>query len=392
MLDFRVFDADNHYYEATDAFTRHVDRQMRKRTMQWAEIEGKTRLLVGGQVNRFIPNPTFERVSKPGALSDYFRAKSGVSNMRDSFGELVPITERPEYRDRDARVAVMDRQGLESVFVLPTLGVGMEAALEHDPPALLAAFTAFNRWLDDDWGFNYQDRIYAPPYITLVDVDWALDELEYAAERDARLLLMRPASVAGDRQRRTPGDPAHDRFWARVEELGITVAVHGGDSSYSAYEQLWGLSGELESFRIPLLKRLLSASPIRDTMSSIMADKLFERFPNLRVATIETGSAWVGSLLKRLKTLAVQVPQEFDADPVEVFMDHVWVSPFFEDDVVGLVKLVGADRVIFGSDFPHAEGLSDPVSFVKELDGVPAADVRKIMHDNAGFLATRRPA
>jgi predicted TIM-barrel fold metal-dependent hydrolase len=312
--------------------------------------------------------------------------------MRDSFGELVPITERPEYRDRDARVAVMDRQGLESVFVLPTLGVGMEAALEHDPPALLAAFTAFNRWLDDDWGFNYQDRIYAPPYITLVDVDWALDELEYAAERDARLLLMRPASVAGDRQRRTPGDPAHDRFWARVEELGITVAVHGGDSSYSAYEQLWGLSGELESFRIPLLKRLLSASPIRDTMSSIMADKLFERFPNLRVATIETGSAWVGSLLKRLKTLAVQVPQEFDADPVEVFMDHVWVSPFFEDDVVGLVKLVGADRVIFGSDFPHAEGLSDPVSFVKELDGVPAADVRKIMHDNAGFLATRRPA
>jgi predicted TIM-barrel fold metal-dependent hydrolase len=392
MLDFRVFDADNHYYEATDAFTRHVHRQMRKRTMQWAEIEGKTRLLVGGQVNRFIPNPTFERVSKPGALSDYFRAKSGVSNMRDSFGELEPITDRPEYRDRDARVAVMDRQGLESVFVLPTLGVGMEAALEHDPPALLAAFTAFNRWLDDDWGFNYQDRIYAPPYITLVDVDWALDELEYAAERDARLLLMRPASVAGDRQRRTPGDPAHDRFWARVEELGITVAVHGGDSSYSAYEQLWGLSGELESFRIPLLKRLLSASPIRDTMSSIMADKLFERFPNLRLATIETGSAWVGSLLKRLKTLAVQVPQEFDADPVEVFMDHVWVSPFFEDDVVGLVKLVGADRVIFGSDFPHAEGLSDPVSFVKELDGVPAADVRKVMHDNARFLATRRPA
>src|SRR5918994_1797746 len=119
MLDFRVFDTDNHYYEATDAFTRHVHRQMRKRTMQWAEIEGKTRLLVGGQVNRFIPNPTFERVSKPGALSDYFRAKSGVSNMRDSFGELEPITDRPEYRDRDARVAVMDRQGLESVFVLP---------------------------------------------------------------------------------------------------------------------------------------------------------------------------------------------------------------------------------------------------------------------------------
>jgi predicted TIM-barrel fold metal-dependent hydrolase len=392
MVDFPVFDADNHYYEATDAFTRHLDPEMRRRTMQWAEIEGKTRLLVGGQVNRFIPNPTFARVSKPGALSDYFRAKAGVSNMRESFGELELITERPEYRDRDARVALMDRQGLESCFILPTLGVGMEAALEHDPPALTAAFGAFNRWLDEDWGFNYHDRIYTPPYITLVDVDWALNELEYAAERDARLLLMRPASVAAGERRRTPGDRAHDRFWARVEELGITVAIHGGDSSYGAYEQMWGLSGEVESFRIPLLKRLLSASAIRDTMASLIADKVFERFPNLRLATIETGSSWVGSLLKRLKTLAVQLPNEFDTDPVEVFMTHVWVSPFFEDDVVGLVKLVGAERVIFGSDYPHAEGLSDPVSFVKELDGVPEADIRKVMYDNARFLATRRPA
>ena len=75
MLDFAVFDADNHYYEALDAFTRHLDPAMKKRTMQWATVDGKQRLLVGGQVNRFIPNPTFEAVSKPGALSDYFRAQ-----------------------------------------------------------------------------------------------------------------------------------------------------------------------------------------------------------------------------------------------------------------------------------------------------------------------------
>ena len=69
MLDFPVFDADNHYYEALDAFTRHLDPTMRKRGMQWATIDGKQRLLVGGQVNRFIPNPTFDPISKPGALS-----------------------------------------------------------------------------------------------------------------------------------------------------------------------------------------------------------------------------------------------------------------------------------------------------------------------------------
>jgi predicted TIM-barrel fold metal-dependent hydrolase len=391
MVDFPVFDADNHFYEPKDAFTRHLDPSMRKRTMQWATIDGKERLLVAGSVNRFIPNPTFENVSKPGALADYFRAKAGVGDMRAAFGELEPIEQRPEYRDRAARLRLMDQQGLEACIMLPTLGVGMETALERDPGALTAAFRAFNRWLEDDWGFNFEQRIYAAPYITLVDVDWAVEELEYAIEHDAGVVLVRPGPVFGFDRRRTPGDPAHDAFWARLNESGITLVIHGGDSSYTPYEQMWGLSGETEAFRIPALKRLLSASPIQDMMASLMADRLFERFPNLRVATIETGSGWVAPLLKKLRTIAIQLPGVFGADPYELFLEHVWISPFFEDDVMKLVERVGADRVVFGSDYPHAEGLADPVSFVKEIDGLPGTDVRKIMHDNARALVTPRP-
>ena len=74
-LGFRPFDADNHYYEATDAFIRHIPKEMERRCMQWAELGGKQRLLVGGKVNSFIPNPTFDPVSKPGALDLYFRGK-----------------------------------------------------------------------------------------------------------------------------------------------------------------------------------------------------------------------------------------------------------------------------------------------------------------------------
>ena len=390
MVDFPIFDADNHYYEAVDAFTRYLDPSMRKRTMQWATIDGRERLIVGGEINRFIPNPTFANVSRPGALADYFRAKAGVGDMRAAFGELDPIEERPEYRDRDARLKLMDEQGLEACIMLPTLGVGMETALEEDPEALLAAFAAFNQWLDDDWGFNYQDRIYAAPYITLVEPDWAVAELDKALARDAGVVLMRPGSVWAPGARRTPGDRAHDGFWARLNEAGVTLAIHGGDSSYAAYERLWGLTGETESFRTPALKRLLSASPIQDTMASLLADRIFERFPNLRIATIETGSGWVKPLLKKLRSLSVQMPGEFDQDPYELFREHVWVSPFFEDDVLALVDLVGPDRVVFGSDYPHAEGLEDPAGFVKELDGVADADVKKIMHDNARALVTRR--
>ena len=71
-LSFRAFDADQHYYEAEDAFIRHIDPQMKKRCMQWAEIDGKRRLLVGGKINKFIPNPTFDPIAHPGSLEDYF--------------------------------------------------------------------------------------------------------------------------------------------------------------------------------------------------------------------------------------------------------------------------------------------------------------------------------
>ena len=172
-VDFTAFDADNHYYEATDAFTRHLDPAFRKRAMQWAQIDGKQRLLVGGRINRFIPNPTFDPVSKPGALDEYFRGRNPEgSDIRELFGELEPI--RPAYRDRDERLKVMDDQGLTGAFFFPTLGVGMEQPLLDDPPALVAAFRAFNRWLDEDWGFAYQERIFAAPYLTLVDVDQAV--------------------------------------------------------------------------------------------------------------------------------------------------------------------------------------------------------------------------
>jgi predicted TIM-barrel fold metal-dependent hydrolase len=392
MVDFPMFDADNHYYEALDAFTRYLDPSMRKRTMQWATIEGKPRLLVAGAINRFIPNPAFTHLAAPGSLQDFFRAKAEAGvDLREAFGVLEPIEDHPEYRERAARLAVMDAQGIEATIMLPTLGVGMEAALEHDVEAVCAAFGAFNRWVNEDWGINYEDRVYAAPYISLMDPEWAVGELKFAIENNAGCVLMRPASVLTPSGRITPGDPRHDAFWSLLNDSGITLVVHGGDCSYGDYERMWGLAGQTEAFKVPPMRRLLSASPPRDFMSSLIADRLFERFPNLRVATIETGSDWVAPLLKKLKNLFVQMPGFFGEDPYEVFRRNVWVSPFFEDDIIELVGLMGADHVVFGSDWPHVEGLSDPASFEKDLAGVVAADVKKIMHDNGRDLVTSRP-
>ena len=389
QLPFLAFDADHHYYEAEDAFIRHVPKALRKRCMQWAVVDGKKRLLVGGKINRFIPNPTFDPVAKPGILDQYFRGKNPEGqDVRTLFGELDPI--HPAYRNRDAKLALLDEQRIEGCFLFPTLGVGMEEALRHDPEAMLAAFRGFNRWMDEDWGFAYQNRIFAAPYLTLVDVDWAVQELEHGLSRGARVFVMRSAPVADPLRSRSLGDPKYDPFWARVGEARVAVAFHSGDAGYLRYAKDWGCGDEFESFRYESLRLCLSANPVRDAMAALVCDGVFERHRNVRVATIESGSEWVGGLLRSFKKAYGQMPRAFRHDPVEQFKSHVWVSPYYEDDLERLRDTIGADRILFGSDFPHAEGLAEPTDFVYDLKGWSDDDVRLAMRENG--LALTRPA
>src|SRR5262249_35407886 len=69
--------------------------------------------------------------------------------------------------------------------------------------------------------------------------------------------------------------------------------------------------------------------------------------------------------------------------PSDYFRNHVSIVPYPEDDIAGLVDILGIDRVLFGSDYPHPEGFSWPLDFAKELKGLTPEQIRKIMHDNA---------
>jgi predicted TIM-barrel fold metal-dependent hydrolase len=386
-LGFKPFDADNHYYEATDAFTRHLEPAFRKRGMQWAEVEGRRRLVVGGRINRFIPNPQFDPVAKPGVLDDYFRGRSPADDIRGAFGELEPI--RPEYRDPKARLEVLDQQGLEGCFLFPTLGVGMEEALLHDVDAAHASFRAFNRWLAEDWGLATDDRMFAAPYLCLLDPDQALDEVDWAIGNGARVIVMRAGPVMHPSGGRSPADPVYDPFWAAVDRAGITVAYHSGEAGYGRYVVDWGESSEFEAFRrTPLYGILTADRPISDTMAALVCGGVFERFPRVRVATIESGSGWVKGLLGKLGKQFSLTPGAFGGnDPVEALTSHLWVAPYYEDDIRELADQIGTDHVLFGSDWPHAEGLADPLEFVDDLKGFDEVDIRRIMRDNALALS-----
>lgn len=386
----RIFDCDNHYYEAPDAFIRHVPAQMQARCVQWAEIDGRKRHVVGGQVDYSVGNPLFDPVGPPGSLHEYYRGnpdgRPAAELMR---GRLEP---QPAcYRDPGSRLATMDAQGVEATWLFPTLGVLYEERLKNDVDAVCTLFEAFNRWLDEDWGFVYADRIFAAPYITLADPRRAERELEWALGRDARIFVMRPAAVrtaAGDL---SPGDPAFDGFWSRVEESGIVAVIHTGNSGYSSngYAREGFGRASVGMSRRPSVKNLALGRAASDFLFSLGCDLLFERFPNLRMASVENGSSFLGDLFHQLEQAARRNPWHFREDPVALMKDRVYMSPFWEDDLESVVEAMGAERVLFGSDWPHMEGLPEPRDILVETDRLESAVADRFLYANTNGLTGR---
>ncbi len=390
-LGFRPFDADNHYYEAEDAFTRHIDPKLAKRCMQWAVIDGKRRLLVGGKVNKFIPNPTFDPIAKPGSLEDYFRGRNTEGlDLKTMFGELEPIDQHPAYRDRDARLQLLDEQGMDGALLFPTLGVGMQEALRKDLPALHAAFTAFNRWLDEDWGLDRGDgRLYAAPMITFADPDRAAAEIDRVLAAGARILVAIPGPVPdGGDAYVSPGHPKFDPLWARIAESGVPLALHAGLSGINHYGRFWRAADEgggdafagFKHAAFPLVA--FQDRGISDTFAALICHGVLERFPTLKLASIENGAMWVPDLLRNLRDAHGKMPFAFKDHPVDQFRRQVWVAPYYEDDMDALKEAVGIDRLLFGSDFPHTEGLADPTAYVKDIPSFTQAEVQAVMRDN----------
>jgi len=289
---------------------------------------------------------------------------------------------------------VMDEQGLGSALLFPTLGCGVEEALRDDVGATMASTSAFNRWLEEDWGFDHEGRIIAAPMLSLADPDAATAELDSLLERGARVVHVRPAPVPGPTgTSRSLGDKRHDPVWARLAEAGVPVAFHLGDSGYEArFASAWGSRKDFGFGKSdPLGHVVTEGRAIHDTVASLVVHGVFTRHPDLRVASIENGSDWLPLLAKHLRKQANQTPWVFAEDPRETLRRHVWVTPYLEEDLAALAELIGVDRILFGSDWPHGEGVAQPLDFTKELSGFDEPDVQRIMRDNCLELLGTAP-
>jgi predicted TIM-barrel fold metal-dependent hydrolase len=142
----------------------------------------------------------------------------------------------------------------------------------------------------------------------------------------------------------------------------------------------------------PNIKILNIERAAYDWLLTVSLAKLFERFPNLRIASVENGSEFLPDLFRKLRSTAKKIPGYFGEDPTETFKRHVWINPFWEDDVNEVVEYMGPERVIFGSDWPHIEGMPEPLDYLEELAAFDDKSVRLIVRDNARELTQLRPA
>jgi predicted TIM-barrel fold metal-dependent hydrolase len=263
--------------------------------------------------------------------------------------------------------------------------------MKDDPEQLYANVHSFNRWVDEEWNFNCRDRIYAPPVLSLRDLDSAVQELEWVLARGARVIALRPGPAYG----RSPADPYFDPFWALANEAGVTVLYHIGESGYNAMMSVhWGEKAYPTSHRQSAFQwtNFYGDRPIMDTISALIFHNLFGRFPKLRIASVENGGYWAPYLVKAMDKMGGMgrngpwIGGRITEKPSAIFRRHVFVMPHHEEDFAGLAREIGASQVLFGSDFPHAEGMAEPRQFVDSIAELPRDEIRMIMGENARGL------
>ncbi len=388
-LPYTTFDADNHLYETREAMTKFLPREYQG-IVKYVEVDGRTKLALRDKITDYIPNPTFGKVAVPGGAGyDVTKGGKGFNTKgAGGFGKLVAMPGIDAFFDPEPRLELMKEMGIDRTLLWPTLASAVEERLADDPDAACAVIHALNEWMHEHWTYVYSDAIFSTPIISLAVLERALEELEFIAERGARIFLIRVAPVPTWKGRRSFALPEFDPFWERVQELGLVVGMHSGDPGYTRYINEWEGIPDLEQ---NISRHARRASPgfvtlssekdnLVDALASILGHGLATRFPQLKFMPVEFGSRWIRPFYAKVQRAAAETPMFFDEDPVEVFNRNVWIHAFHEPDPKGLIDLgIPVDHLMFGSDFPHPEGMSDPLAYAEIVKDLPLEHQELIM-------------
>ena len=383
LTPYPIFDSDTHLLETPDAWTRHIESRFKDHTMR--RLSGPDGKQIPLACERLVGGMPKKGGGGPGRLAAWLK-----QGLADDEEQVALGRKDPAYFEREPRLKMMDEQGVEACLMFPGGGLHTGEYL-RDPDLLYASLASYNRWLEETWGFAHQERIFATPLVSLDDVDRAVALLDWAIERGARAIVMRPGPI----DVRSPADPHFDPFWARMNEAGVVSAYHitfAGPDFHAIRSKQWG-QPEFTGFYEQTAWQWVfcyGEQTIMETIAALILENLFGRFHGLRVVTSELGCEWGPPLAVRMDKMRGLARHgrwlggELKERPSAVFKRHVRMHGYPQDDVASVVGQLGPDVVLASSDFPHSEGLAEPTQFGEKVAGLPSDQQRKVLRDN-GF-------
>ncbi|NRA41797.1 MAG: amidohydrolase [Pseudomonadales bacterium] len=392
MQNYSYIDFDAHYYEPDDCFSRHIEAKFKASAIRpdRTKPDGLGRMMIADQRLHFTSVIQNDFVGAPGLLKAFFKGENSDSGAVN----LNPICPRDHayMMQKAARLAVMDAQNVEASVMLPTLGVTVQHHLSRFSELEYPSYRAFNRWVEEDWGYGADQRIYASACLSLNQLAPAIEELERLIAAGVRLLHLPCGAING----KSPGDPYFDPFWARAAEAGVVICFHIGETNYNeSYAAQWGEPANPPIHRFSALNTFwgIGARTITDHIAAMLCHNVFGRHPSLQIAIIEFGASWVFETLSNLDKIYRMADHKDkwrfgkpSEKPSTQFKQHCAVVPFFEENIPALVNYLGDECLINGSDFPHPEGLEAPAEMLAEMETLNQQQQRAIMRGNAARI------
>ena len=247
------------------------------------------------------------------------------------------------------RLAVMDSQGIRCAVNYATLP-GTEVEFEDDYDGLYANLVALNRYLGTEWGYNYEHRLFTPPFVSFADPEGALHQLEDIMKIEVPKVIQ---TSSGPSMHTSPFRPDNDRFWSICSEAGIKLATHLATvTRYGAQGLDWNeeevMLGDMNAFQWVFY---YGDRPAMETVGAAILQGWFARFPKMQLLLSEQGTVWVPYTIRKLDHAFLMGRKatwgKLERRPSDYFKDHCFVAPFPEENVDRVVEAVGcqADRV-----------------------------------------------
>ena len=291
------------------------------------------------------------------------------------------------FRNHD-RPKALDLLGFASQLVFTTAALGnygLEEAGEID--LAVEAARAHNRMMTDYCSVDR--RLLATGYVPLVDMARAPTIAREAIEMGCKGLIIPSRCPPGH----SPSHVDLDPLWALAQEAGLPILFHVGgeekmhrDYFNNGLPQVLDFHGGAENFTS--LSFMTIPLSIWQTLSALVIDGVFDRFPNLKFGAIELGASWLPSLMRFLDSGAAAFGKEerlqrLSAKPSEIIRRQFRVTPYPHEDSAWIIANVGEEVCLFSSDFPHVEGGRNPLKrFNDALSGSSEVARRRFYRDN----------